>query len=695
MSIRSTNVYKPVKNLQVSVGVQYTQSTSQSGKPDYGSIKSGQWGVPYLQFADAKGNPLPIAQYLSKSYTDTAGAGKLLDWNYYPLEDYKHSVTTINQQDLLANIGISYQVKGGLSFDVKYLFERQTSRTNNLNDNQSYYTRDLINTFSQIDPNIGAVTYIVPNGGILNVSNSLLESQDVRGQTNYSHTYGKHDLVLLAGGEIRQAHNTGINTTYYGYDPNTLLTSNVDLVNYYPSYINGGTTNIPSNNLLTDRLNRYVSVYANGAYTYDNKYTISASGRRDASNLFGVNTNNKWKPLWSVGASWALSNESFYHVEWLPYLKLRATYGYTGNTDPFSTGILTVFYVNPQPPSNLPWTKINALLNPDLRWEQVKTINVGLDFRTLHDRIYGTIEGYIKNGLNLIGATAFDPSAGLNDQNTISKNVASMNGKGIDVTLNAKIFDHAFKWNTTILFSYNSSKTSKYYLDSNLLSSSFVGPGTIINPIPGQPLYSIGAYKWAGLDSQGNPQGYIDKKASTDYYTLTQLSKKEDLIYKPVMPVYFGSFINTFSWKELTLSINIVYRFRYYFMKPTLSYSSLFSGGATVGSGDYLKRWQKQGDEGITNVPSAIYPADQNRDLFYSYSMINVDKGDNIKIQYINLSYDFSKIVKKVNFSHLQLFLNSSNWGMIWKANKDGIDPDYIGAPKIGKTYAIGIKTGF
>jgi len=75
--------------------------------------------------------------------------------------------------------------------------------------------------------------------------------------------------------------------------------------------------------------------------------------------------------------------------------------------------------------------------------------------------------------------------------------------------------------------------------------------------------------------------------------------------------------------------------------------------------------------------------------------MINVDKGDNIKIQYINLSYDFSKIVKKVNFSHLQLFLNSSNWGMIWKANKDGIDPDYIGAPKIGKTYAIGIKTGF
>lgn len=693
LTFRSDNTYKPLKNVQISLGVQYTQTTNKSGRPAYGTVTAGQWSVPYLQFADANGNPLPVAQYLRQPYTDTAGAGKLLDWNYYPLEDYKHSTTSINQQDLIANIGLNYQVIPGLNLDVKYLYERQTGVTNFLSDLQSYYARSLINTFSQIDPNTGSVTNIVPKGGILNLSNLILESQNIRGQINYAHSWKRHNIVLLGGSEIRQAHTTGNSSTYFGYDPITLITTNVDLVNLYPTYINGNYTNIPGASSLSEQMNRYVSVYGNAAYTYNDKYTVSASGRRDASNLFGVSTNNKWKPLWSTGASWLISSEQFYRVDWLPFLKFRLTYGFSGNADPTRTGVVTLVYSSPTPPTNLPFTRVNQFPNPDLRWEKVGILNIGLDFKSKNDIFSGSVEGYFKKGFDLFGAAPVDPTAGLNLNSTIHKNVANMSGKGVDLSLTSKIINRKFSWLNTILFNYNTSKTTKYYIDSNRRSESFIGSG-IINPIVGQPLYSVIAFPWAGLDSAGNPRGYLNGKVSEDYPTITLNTKKEDLVYRQALPVFFGFFINTFKWNKFDLTVNVSYRFGYYFMRPSLNYSSLFNNGAWPGSSDYAKRWQKQGDEKSTDVPSLIYPADPNRDMLYNNSEILIDRADNIRLQYVNLSYDLENIVSK-KVQHLLLYINASNLGVIWKANKDGIDPDYISVPIPGKVLSLGLRANF
>jgi hypothetical protein len=144
------------------------------------------------------------------------------------------------------------------------------------------------------------------------------------------------------------------------------------------------------------------------------------------------------------------------------------------------------------------------------------------------------------------------------------------------------------------------------------------------------------------------------------------------------------------------LIANISYRFDYYFLKPSISYTNLFYGGAFPGSADYAKRWQKPGDEKITNVPSSQYPVDGNRDLFYNYSSALLENAGNIKLQYVNLSYDFENL-KWQNFSveDLQLYFNASNLGILWLANKDHIDPDYVGVPTTGKTYAIGLRLTF
>lgn len=94
---------------------------------------------------------------------------------------------------------------------------------------------------------------------------------------------------------------------------------------------------------------------------------------------------------------------------------------------------------------------------------------------------------------------------------------------------------------------------------------------------------------------------------------------------------------------------------------------------------DYVKRWQQPGDEKTTTVPSMVYPlSNERRDDFYAYSSANVLKGDNIRIGYIQLNYDLNKsLLQKLPVKNIQIYLNITNIGLLWRSNKEGLDPDY------------------
>src|SRR5690606_8607262 len=117
-----------------------------------------------------------------------------------------------------------------------------------------------------------------------------------------------------------------------GLNQENLSFVNVNTTSTYPTNPESSSL-IPNSNSIGKINDRYISYFANGSYTYLNRYTVSASGRIDKSNLFGVKTNQKAAPLYSVGISWDLSKEDFYNFGILPYSKLRATYGYSGNID--------------------------------------------------------------------------------------------------------------------------------------------------------------------------------------------------------------------------------------------------------------------------------------------------------------------------------------------------------------------------
>jgi TonB-linked SusC/RagA family outer membrane protein len=692
LTVRLDNTFRPLDRLTITTDAQYTQTTGTTGKPAYGSVSTGQWQIPYTQFADASGNPLPVATLYRQGFVDTAGQGLLLNWNDYPLTDWQHNYTSTVSRDLTATIGANLGLWKGLTLGLNYAYEYQEAVATQMQDTASFYTRNLINTYSQVGG--GAVTYIVPVGDIVNSTTTTVESQDFRGQLNYNLTRNRSDLAVIAGTEVRQTHTKAYSpATTYGYD-NNLAFTNVDFANSYPTYPSGNYLTIPNFQGFSDALNRYVSYYGDAGYTYDRRYTATLSGRRDASNLFGVSTNQKWNPLWSAGLGWQLSNESFYHWGAMPFLKFRASYGFSGNINPGLSAVTTVNYIGNLYPSNYTVSIINQFPNPDLKWETVGITNLAADFES-RDRLFtGTAEVYFKHGFNLFGPSPVDPTLGLNGTPLVTKNVADMKGKGVDFTLNTKILGGKLKWLNTLLFNYNTSITSKYYMDSSANATSYVNSGSTIDPIVGKPFYAIVAYPYMGLDGSGNPQGYLGKGRTENYDSLTQFTPLKSLVFKPSIPVFFGSFINAFSWKNFRIAVNISYRMGYYFLKPSLSYTQLFNGGAYIGSSDYSKRWQNPGDEKKTNVPSLVYPDVQSRDLFYTNSTAVIDKADNIKLQYVNLSYDFTKTqLPFLPFPRLQLYVNVSNLGVLWKANKDGIDPDYISGPLVRKTFAVGIRT--
>ena len=692
LNLRAENTFKISEKLRASVRLAYTNSKSISGKPGIDEISSINGKLPpYTRLAGPDGEALSVMKNYRTSYLETAGGGKLLDWNYYPLEDYLHSRTAGKLGDLNANLGINYNIIKGLDASLLLQYEKQDNKSENLQDMESYSARNIINQFTQISGS--SVKRIVPPGAILDRSEYLLISGNGRAQLNYTMDKGKHAIASLAGAELRHANTLGNSNRTYGYDPDILSSAAMDYANTYPTFVTGGSAYIADNSRFSDKLNRFVSYFVNAAYTYDDKYTFSLSGRRDASNLFGLKTNDKWNPLYSAGLAWTISNEPFYKMAFIPWMKFRATYGVSGNVDPGMAAVTTIRYSATSPYTQSSYASIANYNNPDLRWEKTHMLNVAIDFRALNNRISGSLEYFRKYSRDLFGNEQIDYTAGAG--NLMKKNVASIQAGGLDLELNSRNTIGKLSWNTNLFMNFYRDKVTSYYRSSSQGSNYLQGNVTVTG-IEGKPVYALFSYRWAGLDPlTGDPQGIFEGALSKNYGDLTGAATRiNDLVYHgPAFPTLSGAVGNTLNWRNLSFTARLSYKFGYYFRKPTIEYGSLFA--TRRGHSDFERRWQKPGDELNTQVPSMVYPAAGNRDSFYSGSEVNVEKGDHIRLQYINVNYGFGKnSLKKLPYKQLNIYVAANNLGLIWAANKAELDPDYAQLPPL-KNFSVGLRAGF
>jgi TonB-linked SusC/RagA family outer membrane protein len=261
-----------------------------------------------------------------------------------------------------------------------------------------------------------------------------------------------------------------------------------------------------------------VSFYGRANYSFDSKYMLTGTVRRDGSSRFGAN--NKWGTFPSVSAAWRITGEEFMQSSgnWLTNLKLRAGYGVTGNQDGIgeykSLSILGVGRDSYYDPATGTWSLAYSPTqnpNPDLKWESTKQTNIGIDF-SLFNRITGTFEWYNKQTEDLLYTYQVPQPPYL--VGTMLANVGDLSNKGIELTLNANIIKNDnFTWDTNFTFAKNKQKieslSNQTYKTDVIYSGSLHGLSGMSNQFSqiikeGYPVGTFWGPKSEGLDADGN-----------------------------------------------------------------------------------------------------------------------------------------------------------------------------------------------
>lgn len=688
LSFQSNQALSLLKQkLNLNVNIFYTQYRIDNNSIDY------TYKDPYVMLADASGNPLAVPT-LRNSFLSYATEKGLLNWEHKPLVENKYRNNETLTEELRFDLGLGFQLLPTLKISGNYQYGLGDTDNKNVYNQESFYVRNLVNTYTQLNPD-GSLTRPIPYGGIRMYSRDENTSHNFRTQLSYNEIWRQnHQLTAIAGYEIKKSDIIRAGYGLYGFDEGHAASSVVDFVTQFASFSTPASRisiqNFDSNQ---DLANRFLSYYANMAYSYKNRYILSGSARYDQSNLFGVRTNQKGVPLYSVGLSWKVSDEPFFNSKIVNDLKIRLTYGYNGNIDRSLSGYTTASYsaANTSGFNNLtqqPYARIQNPPNPDLRWERVRTTNIGVDFGLLKGRISGSIDGFLKQGIDLIGNTPFPPSTGIVN---FKGNYANTKGQGIDVSLNSQNTQGIVVWSTNLIFAYVNDKVVNFKTkgtNSNYLSNSSY-------PLVGRPIYGVYSYEWAGLDkATGAPMGILNGLPSMDYPKIISSYSPESLIYHgSARPTHFGAIGNTIAYSGLSLSFNVSYRFNYFYRRKSIVYGPTF--GLDNSNADYSLRWQKPGDELITQVPSVPLTNNANRDNLYNLSSTLVEKGDQIRLEDINLSYRIKpSFLKKIDLRQCGIFLNCNPNLLLFSADRN-IDPDYYnGYYGPNKSIALGVKIG-
>lgn len=648
---------------------------------------------PYASLIDSEGNNLVIPRDYNQLYINSLNEPGLKDWTYSPFDDLNKSLREGKSNHLQGGISLKADIVDNLNLDIMYNTERQWSKGRNHHSVESYYARNLINRFTESTPN--GLIHHLPVGGILSESFSELHSTRFRSQLNYDASFReRHHLAILGGFEYSDSKTESTANGVYGYDDNVLTVGLVDYKGTYPAYDGlAGNISIPSFGDFSSYIRRFVSVYGNMGYTFQNKYVLTLSARRDASNMFGLKTNQKWNPLWSMGLAWNMKAESFLKdIEWIDQFRLKWTRGVSGNLSSTATLRPVLTYLSRASYTRLPYAIIQAPPNPNLKWENVLMTNYGIEYGLLNNRITGSVDYFRKIASDLISVDPIDPTSGYT---TMTKNVGRIKSQGFELNTNWNLIrKNNLSYTSSIALSYVKDVVDVYKGVEITADRYVYTTGQILTPLQDKVLYPVFSYRFMGLDGQtGDPIGMWEGEPSQDYVKIVNDSLKNLVYHGSARPLFHGFFQNNLKIGPISLYVNISYKFGHHFIKPTITYPSLFNNWSG-GHKDFEKRWKSPGDEAYTTVPSMDYPGNSTRSSFYRYSSVNVERGDHIRLQSARISYDIKKLINKWTTGSGQVFMSINNGGAIWSKTKSGYDPDYNGLPP-SKSFVLGLNCQF
>lgn len=634
----------------------------------------------YMPLMDSEGNSLSIVrsmQSLRYGYQEKAIAAGLLDWMYRPIDElYNNRFTSWNKNTSLVG-NIRYSTLFGLQLKGSYTYTAVVADGESYYNEDSYFARNLINTYTQADG-----SRIIPLGGVWKKEAQLISgTHALRLQSNYSRSWiDKIDIDALAGLEASsQQSRNAVPFTYYGYNELTESGTSQHMFGREEYYVRpeGYQAMVPTENGLPNRINnRLLSAYGNVGLSFLKRYILSGSIRWDGSNLLGVKTNARGIALWSIGSSWDMKNEPFFDVDIFSQLKWRATYGSSGNINK-SLGHLPVMNKREDTRYQLSYAILNSPGNPSLRWEQVNMLNLGVDWGMRAFGLTGSVEWFDKQSKYLLSSMAIDPTIGVSSN--YMQNYADMRTRGVDFSLGHHLSFSGISIQQHFLLNYASSKVNKIKSDPLKTVNDYMVSRYFIKDESPDVMYSI---PWPALDGQtGLPLFYArDGSKVSNYQSYYEGLKIDDLSRSGVkVAPWFGSYRLGIGWKGIEASTLLIYKFGHVGrMKSYGPGAEQTRTGYNFYHMDYYDRWQKPGDEAHTYIPATTEKYDINLIRLYQYGDVHIVPLDHLKLQDLTVSYSFNNmLLNRSGIKEIQLVFSANNLGILWKRTRRHIDPEY------------------
>lgn len=495
----------------------------------------------------------------------------------------------------------------------------------------------------------------------------------------FAKTFDAHDINVVAGMSYQESNTTGSDVQGKGFPTDD-----------FNNIANAAEATVFSS---WDEAHSYLSYFARANYKLSDKYLFSVSGRVDGSSRFGVDNRYGFFP--AVSAGWILSEEDFMSgiKNTLSYLKLRASYGITGNSGIPDYAHLALYTgVNYAGRNALQPTQLQSR---ELGWENTAQTDIGIDFGFFKNRLSGELDFYYKKTTDLLLYRTLPSTSGFEG---VWSNIGELENKGIEFALHSNNFVGDFKWTTDFNIAFNRNKILN-------INGPEITPNGINYVIEGQPIGVFKMRKYAGVDPDNGDAIYYINDTSNEATSNYNLAG--DLIVGSPNPDFTGGFNNSMEYKGFDL--NILMSFVYG--------NDVFNGGGRYQSAngdwfdnqtvDQMNRWQNPGD--ITDVPQARLGESNGTNNSSRY----LSDASYLRIRNVNFGYNFpASVLRKARLSAMRIYLGVQN--LYTFTNYKGWDPevnytgtgrstqntniiqgyDFYTAPQ-ARTYTLGVNLSF
>lgn len=480
-------------------------------------------------------------------------------------------------------------------------------------------------------------------------SNANVENIVYSNYFTYDQTFNDiHDVNIVVGTEFQKSQTRTTSVTGTNFPTDDLQTINS------AAMITAGTG--------FETESAFVSYFARGTYSYDDKYLFKASVRRDGSSRFGIN--NRFGTFSAFSAGWILSEEDFLsNHKIIDFLKLRASWGQAGNAEIGNFASRSLFGGTSF--NNRPGLRPTQAGNGELTWESSDQLDVAVEFGLFNSRLSGDIAYYVKDTDGLLFSVPLSPSAGA--QSGLIDNIGQLQNKGIEISLRSRnIETDNFTWTTDFNLGQIDNEVKELPNGDDIIAGR-----NILRE--GETRNAFFLLEFAGVDPANgdalfvrnttNPDGSIDRS------TTNNSNDAERVIAGNPFAEWIGGLTNSFRYKDWDFSFTFQGEWGADIYNGGGRFQSASADFFDNQSADQLRRWRQPGD--ITDVPQAR--------LFGANGTANstryLEDGDFIRLRNITLGYTLpSKITSDLGLSSLRIYASAFN--LLTITDYEGYDPE-------------------